>query len=204
VVDDHIDLLSITAHKIYGPKGIGALYVRRRQPAVALAPQMDGGGHELGLRSGTLNVPAIAGFGEACVIAGEEMPAETARLRGLRDRLLGRLEAALEGSAMEIRVNGSWEHRLAGNLNLAFAGVDAQALLMSLPEIALSTGSACSSASAEPSHVLRAIGLSEDAARGSVRFGLGRFNTRDDIDYAADRLAESARQLRRLSPAAMD
>jgi cysteine desulfurase len=204
VVDDHIDLLSVTAHKIYGPKGVGALYVRRRQPAVALAPQMDGGGHELGLRSGTLNVPAIAGFGEACVIAGKEMPAETARLRELRDRLLARLEAALEGSGVEIRVNGSWERRLAGNLNLAFAGVDAQALLMSLPEVALSTGAACSSASAEPSHVLRAIGLSEDAARGSVRFGLGRFNTPDDIDYAADRVAESARKLRRMSPAAMD
>ena len=196
VAEDNIDLLSVSAHKIYGPKGVGALYVRRRPSAVQLAPQMDGGGHEFGMRSGTLNVPAIVGFGEACAIAAREMTAEAARLLALRDGLLARIQTALDG----VRVNGSMEHRLAGNLNLGFAGVDAEALLMSLPEIALSTGSACSSATAGPSHVLRAIGLSKELARSSVRIGLGRFNTGEEIDYAAARLIESVGKLRAASP----
>jgi cysteine desulfurase len=194
VVEDKIDLLSLSAHKLYGPKGIGALFVRR---SVAVTPQMDGGGHESGLRSGTLNVPAIVGFGEACALAAAEMEAESSRVGKLRDRLLAHLTAGLEGVLM----NGSMEHRLPGNLNLSFAGVDAEALLMSLPEIALSTGSACSSASVEPSHVLRALGLSDAQARSSVRFGLGRFNTEEEIDYAAGRIVESVAKLRSLSPA---
>jgi len=191
---DGIDLMSLSAHKIYGPKGVGALYVRRRK--VRLAAQMDGGGHEGGLRSGTLNVPGIVGFGEACAIAAAEMAAEAERLGELRDRLLAALAADLDG----LRVNGSLEHRLAGNLNVSFSGIDAEALLMSLPEIALSTGSACSSAAVEPSHVLRAIGLPEELARASVRFGLGRFNTAEEIDYAAGRIVEAVKRLRSLAP----
>ena len=191
---DGIDLLSVSAHKMYGPKGVGALYVRRRR--VRLEAQMDGGGHEFGMRSGTLNVPAIVGFGEACAIAAREMEAEAARLGGLRDRLLATLAARLE----DLRVNGTMEHRLPGNLNICFGGVDAESLLMSLPEIALSTGSACSSAAAEPSHVLRAIGLSEEMARAAVRFGVGRFNTEEEIDYTAGRIAEAVRRLRALRP----
>ncbi len=196
VVEDYIDLMSVSAHKMYGPKGIGALYVRRRNPRVALAPQMDGGGHEFGLRSGTLNVPAIAGFGEACAICGREMAEEGARLAALRDRLRQRLEAELD----QVCVNGSLEHRLPGNLNMSFAGVDGEALLMSLPEVALSTGSACTSATVEPSHVLRSLGLDEGLARSSLRFGLGRFNTEEEIDYAARRVVESVKKLRSLSP----
>ncbi len=198
VTRDHIDLLSVSAHKMYGPKGIGALYVRRGRPRVELAPQMDGGGHEFGMRSGTLNVPAIVGFGEACLICGAEMEVEGARLAALRDRLKARLETGLEGVA----VNGSWEHRLPGNLNLSFAGVDGEALLMTLPDVALSTGSACSSATVEPSHVLRALGIGEARARSSLRFGLGRFNTEEEIDYAAGRVIESVQRLRALSPMA--
>lgn len=190
-----IDLMSVTAHKIYGPKGIGALYVRRR---TRLNPQMDGGGHEWGMRSGTLNVPGIAGFGEAAAICTAEMQAETARTRLLRDRLLRKIEAALDG----IRVNGSLEHRLAGNLNLAFAGVDADALLTALPDVALSTGSACSSASPEPSHVLRSLGLTTEQARSSVRFGLGRFNTDEEVDYVVRRVSEAVEKLRREAPSA--
>jgi cysteine desulfurase len=190
-----IDLLSLSAHKLYGPKGVGALYVRRRR--VRLSAQMDGGGHEFGMRSGTLNVPGIVGFGEACAIAAVEMENEAVRVGALRDRLHRALAASLDG----IRVNGSTEHRLPGNLNVSFCGIDAEALLMSMPEIALSTGSACSSATVEPSHVLRAIGLSEDLARAAVRFGLGRFNTEEEIDYAAGRICEVVSRLRNLTPA---
>ncbi|HKE22311.1 MAG TPA: IscS subfamily cysteine desulfurase [Bryobacteraceae bacterium] len=197
VAADKIDLLSVSGHKIYGPKGVGALYVRRQRGAVALAAQMDGGGHESGFRSGTLNVPAIVGFGEACSIAASAMNTEAARLGKLRSRLLERLFGTLVGVAL----NGTMEHRLAGNLNLRFEGIDAEALLMSMPDIALSTGSACSSASVEPSHVLRALGLSEAEARSSVRVGLGRFNTEEEIDYAAGRTAEAVQKLRSLSPA---
>jgi cysteine desulfurase len=178
---------------MYGPKGIGALYVRRR---VALQAQMDGGGHEFGLRSGTLNVPAIVAFGEACAIAAREMDEEAGRLVRLRDRLNERLQTELEG----VHVNGSMEHRLPGNLNLSFEGVDGEALLMSLPDLALSTGSACTSATVEPSFVLRAIGVGDRLAHSSLRFGLGRFTTEEEIEYAAGRIVESVRKLRALSP----
>ena len=190
-----IDLMSVTAHKIYGPKGAGALYIRRGVTAVA---QIDGGGHERGLRSGTLNVPAIVGFGEAAAICASEMEAEAARTRNMRDRLLARMETGLEG----VRVNGSMAHRLPANLNLVFAGVNADALLTALPDIAVSTGSACSSAAPEPSHVLRALGLTEAEARSSVRFGLGRTTTEDEVDYVADRVISAVQSLRRSIPAA--
>jgi cysteine desulfurase len=193
VEQDSIDLLSITAHKMYGPKGVGALYVRRRR--ARLAPQIDGGGHEGGMRSGTLNVPGIVGFGEAAAIAQREMAEEGARLAGLRNRLLAALSAEVE-----LTVNGTMEHRLPGNLNVSVPGVKADALLLTVPEIALSTGSACTSTSVEPSHVLRAIGLSTEAALSSVRFGLGRFSTQEEIDYAAGRVVESVKKLRALAP----
>jgi cysteine desulfurase len=193
---DRIDLMSVSAHKMYGPKGVGALYVRRRDPRVEPRPQLDGGGHEFGLRSGTLNVPGIVGFGEACAIAGKEMAEEAARVGALRDLLKLRVETALEGT----RVNGSMERRLPGNLSMSFAGVDAEALLASLPDVALSTGSACSSATAEPSHVLRALGSGEEVARSSVRFGLGRFTTEEEVEYAAGRVIEAVRRLRALAP----
>jgi cysteine desulfurase len=192
-----IDLMSASAHKLYGPKGIGFLFVRRSAPRFQLAAQMDGGGHENGLRSGTLNVPAIVGFGEACAVCAREMPEEAARLAAWRDRLLERLTAALDGVA----VNGSLAHRLPGNLNLSFAGVDAETLLMALPDIALSTGSACTSGTPEPSHVLRALGVSDELAHSSIRIGLGRTNTEEELDHAAHRLIESVKKLRTLSPA---
>jgi len=194
VAEAGIDLMSVTAHKMYGPKGAGALYIRR---GVAVAPQIDGGGHERGFRSGTLNVPAIVGFGEAAAICSIEMAGEAARTRTLRDRLLARIQTGLEG----VLVNGSMEHRLPGNLNLRFAEVNADALLTTLPDIALSTGSACSSASPEPSHVLRALGLNEAQARSSVRFGLGR-TTEEEVDYVADRVIDAVRVLRKAAPAA--
>jgi cysteine desulfurase len=194
VKGDGIDLMSVSAHKIYGPKGVGALYVRRRK--VQLAAQMDGGGHEGGFRSGTLNVPAIVGFGEASALCMAAMAEERERLGALRDRLLAQLQQGLEA----VTVNGSLEHRLPGNLNLSFAGVSAERLLMNLPEVALSTGSACSSAVAEPSHVLRALGIGENLARSSVRFGLGRFNTAEEIDFVARRVIESVQRLRAFTP----
>jgi cysteine desulfurase len=193
---DGIDLLSVSAHKMYGPKGVGALYVRRKNPRVQLTAQIDGGGHEFGMRSGTLNVPAIVGFGEACAIAGQEMAEESRRVLGLRERLRAHIQSAIP----DAQVNGSLDHRLPGNLNVTFPGVDASALLMSLPDVALSTGSACSSATPEPSHVLRAIGLTDRAARSSLRFGLGRFNTADEVDYVASRVIESVQKLRELAP----
>jgi cysteine desulfurase len=193
---DQIDLMSASAHKMYGPKGIGALYVRRRAPRVALAAQMDGGGHESGFRSGTLNVPAIVGFGEACAIARREMAEEAARTGALRDRLLAQLEAALDGVA----VNGSRARRLPGNLNASFPGVEGDTLLLSLPDIALSTGSACSSASAHTSHVLKALGVGPWRERSAVRFGIGRFTTAEEIDYVAGRVVEAVRRLRSLAP----
>jgi cysteine desulfurase len=193
VTEVNVDLMSVSAHKMYGPKGIGALYVRRRIP---LQAQMDGGGHEFGLRSGTLNVPAIVAFGEACAIAAREMEGEAARIGVLRDRLKDRLLSELEG----VHVHGSLERRLPGNLNLSFEGVDGEALLMSLPDVALSTGSACTSATVEPSFVLRAIGVSESLAHSSLRFGLGRFTTEEEIDYAAGRVVEAVEKLRALSP----
>ena len=191
-----VDLASVTAHKIFGPKGVGALYVRRRERRVELAAQMDGGGHEAGMRSGTLNVPGIVGFGAACAIAREEMAEEARRVTRLRDRLLARLTAALEGVA----VNGSLESRLPGNLNVRFAGIESSALVTALPDVAVSTGSACSSAIPEPSHVLLAIGLSPTEARSSIRFGLGRFHSEEDIDFAAGRVIEEVTRLRASRP----
>jgi cysteine desulfurase len=197
---DSIDLMSMSAHKLYGPKGVGALYVRKRNPRVQLAAQMDGGGHEAGMRSGTLNVPAIVGFGEACGLCSREMESEAARERLLRDRLLARLQVALDG----VEVNGSMEHRLPGNLNVSFAGVDAESLLIALPDVALSTGSACTSATVEPSHVLRALGLSSDHAHSSVRFGLGRFNREEEVEDAAAKIIAAVHKLRSLMPAGLD
>jgi cysteine desulfurase len=188
-----IDLISVTAHKMYGPKGCGALIVGH---GVRLVPQMDGGGHERGLRSGTLNVPAIVGLGEACAICTREMEAESSRVGALRDRLRKQIIAEVE----DAQVNGSIEHRLVGNLNLCFPGVNASALLTELPDVAISSGSACSSATPEPSHVLRALGLNEQTARSSVRFGLGRFNTEEEVDYVAGRVIQAVRKLRALSP----
>jgi cysteine desulfurase len=189
----HIDLMSMSAHKICGPKGVGALYVRRRR--VRLSAQMDGGGHEYGMRSGTLNVPAIVGFGEAAAICAREMAEEAERVAALRDRLLAAFAAELD-----VVVNGSMDRRLPGNLNVSFRGVDADALLMSMPEIALSTGSACTSATVEPSHVLRALGLSPEMAHSAVRFGIGRFTTGEEIDYVARRVVGAAKRLRSLAP----
>ncbi|HEX7021198.1 MAG TPA: IscS subfamily cysteine desulfurase [Gemmatimonadaceae bacterium] len=186
-----IDLASMSAHKMYGPKGVGALVVRRRKPPVEIAPLVHGGRHEQGLRSGTLNVPGIVGFGKAAEICASELDAEATRLSGLRDRLLRRLQE-LDG----VVVNGSMERRLPHNLNVAFERVEAEGLLMSLGDIAVSTGSACASASAAPSHVLTAIGLPADVARASLRFGLGRFTTVEEVDMAADRVIKAVRHLR--------
>ena len=187
---------SISGLKIYGPKGIGALYVRRHNPRVELAEQMHGGGHERGMRSGTLNVPGIVGLGAACAIAAAEMESESARLTRMRDRLQAKLLAALD----HVRVNGSQQHRLPGNLNMTFEHVDGETLMMGVKEVALSSGSACTSAKIEPSHVLRALGLGEEAAHSSIRFGLGRFNTDEEVDYVAERLIDVVRKLRELSP----
>jgi cysteine desulfurase len=196
VNQDSIDLMSLTAHKIYGPKGVGALYVRRKGPRVQLTAQMDGGGHERGMRSGTLNVPGIVGFGEACAICQREMPVESARLKGLRDRLRARLEAELD----EIYLNGSWEHRLPNNLNMSFAYVEGESLLMGMNDVAVSSGSACTSATLEPSYVLKALGVGDDLAHTSIRFGLGRFNTAEEVDYVAGRVVGVVQKLRELSP----
>lgn len=193
----NIDMLSISGHKLYGPKGVGALYVRRRAPRVEVSEQMHGGGHERGMRSGTLNVPGIVGLGAACELAAAEMEAEAVRLAALRDRLQAKLLASVD----RVRVNGSQEHRLPGNLNMTFEHVDSESLMMGVKDVALSSGSACTSAAIEASHVLRAIGLSDDAAHSSLRFGIGRFNTEDEIDYAAERIAEVVPKLRELSPA---
>jgi cysteine desulfurase len=190
-----IDLLSISAHKMYGPKGVGALYVRQRNPRVQLTAQMDGGGHERGLRAGTLNVPGIVGLGEACAICAREMGDESQRLRRLRDRLRAKLEAGLD----EVWVNGSLEHRLPHNLNMSFAGVEAEALMMGMPEVAVSSGSACTSNTMEPSYVLKAMGLDGEAAHSSIRFGLGRFNTEEEVDYVAARAIAVVQKLRELS-----
>jgi cysteine desulfurase len=195
-----IDLLSISGHKLYGPKGIGALYVRRNGPRVKLTEQMHGGGHERGMRSGTLNVPGIVGLGAACEIAGAEMEAESARLASLRDRLQSKLLAGLD----RVRVNGAEMHRLPGNLNMTFEGVDSETLMMGMKDVALSSGSACTSAKIEPSHVLRALGLDEEAAHSSIRFGLGRFNTEEEVDYVAERLIDVVKKLREISPAFAD
>jgi cysteine desulfurase len=192
----NIDVLSLTAHKLYGPKGAGALYVRRRNPRVQISAQMDGGGHERGMRSGTLNVPGIVGLGAACELAREEMASEAARLARLRDKLKDRLESSLD----YVHVNGSMEHRLPGNLNMSFVYVEGESLLMGINEIAVSSGSACTSATLEPSYVLKALGLGDDVAHSSIRFGLGRFNTEAEVNYVADKLIDIVQKLRELSP----
>jgi cysteine desulfurase len=191
-----VDLLSLTAHKCYGPKGVGALYVRKQRPKVPIECQIDGGGHENGIRSGTLNVPGIVGLGACAAIARESLPDEAARLAGLRDRLLHGLQRDLDG----VRVNGSLERRLPHNLHLSFDGIEGEALLMALGDLAVSTGSACSSGSQAPSHVLQAIGAVGDRAGASIRFGLGRWTTDADIDFALNRVTTVVRGLRERHP----
>jgi cysteine desulfurase len=189
------DLVSISAHKMYGPKGVGALYVRRK-PRVRLVAQMDGGGHERGFRSGTLNVAGIAGFGKAAELALAERDAEAARVLALRERLRAGLAAGLD----LVTVNGSLEHRVPGNLNVSFAYVEGEALMMAIKDVAVSSGSACTSASLEPSYVLRAMGVSEDLAHSSIRFGLGRFTTEEEIDFVVRLVVEKVKKLRDMSP----
>ena len=191
VARQNIDLLSISGHKLYGPKGVGALYVRK-STALQVAPQIHGGGHEHGFRSGTLNSPGIVGLGKACQLAQQELPAESCRIAGLRNRLCDRITSELDG----VSVNGSIEHRLPGNLNVSFAGVHGEDLLMALDDIAVSSGAACTSDHIEPSYVLKALGLSDDLAQASIRFGLGRFTTEAELGYAAARVIETVRQLR--------
>jgi cysteine desulfurase len=191
-----IDLLSLSAHKMYGPKGVGALYVRSSKPRVRLAAIIDGGGHERGMRSGTLNVPGIVGLGTCCALALKEMSAEGERLTGLRERLKDGILSQID----EAYINGHPLQRLPGNLNMSFAYVEGESLLMALKEIAVSTGSACTSASLEPSYVLKAIGLEDELAHSSIRFGLGRFNTEAEIDYTVQRVLEEVRRLRANSP----
>jgi cysteine desulfurase len=193
---DNIDLMSITAHKIYGPKGVGALYVRRKNPRVQISAIIDGGGHERGMRSGTLNVPGIVGLGKACELAREEMAKEGTHLASLRDRLRDRIMGRLD----ETYINGSMEHRLPGNLNISFAYVEGESLLMGINDVAVSSGSACTSATLEPSYVLKALGTGDDLAHSSIRFGIGRFNNEAEVDYVADRVCETVERLRELSP----
>ena len=192
----NVDIASISAHKMYGPKGVGAIYVRRRNPRVLLSPIMDGGGHERGMRSGTLNVPGIVGFGKAAELAMNELEEESARLFRLRERLRTGLEANLD----ELYINGDMEHRVPGNLNISFAYVEGESLLMGIDDIAVSSGSACTSASLEPSYVLKALGVGEDLAHTSIRFGLGRFNTEEEVDYVVDKVTHTVLRLRELSP----
>ena len=191
VAKQNIDLLSISGHKLYGPKGVGALYVRK-DPVLQVAPQIHGGGHEHGFRSGTLNVPGIVGLGKACEIAARELPEESCRIAGLRNRLRDRITSHLDGVCM----NGSMDSRVPGNLNLSFAGIQGEDLLTALDDIAVSSGAACTSDHIEPSYVLKALGLSDELAQASIRFGLGRFTTEAEVDYAAGRVAEAVRQLR--------
>src|SRR5689334_10766980 len=192
----NIDLASLTAHKLYGPKGCGALYVRRKNSRVQLNAIIDGGGHERGMRSGTLNVPGIVGFGKACEISRLEMPQESARIAGLRDRLKNKLTSALD----QTFINGNMEHRLPGNLNISFLYVEGESLLMGINDVAVSSGSACTSATLEPSYVLKALGAGDDLAHSSIRFGLGRFNTEEEVDYVAEKVTDVVKKLRELSP----
>ncbi len=191
-----VDLASISAHKMYGPKGVGALYVRRRNPRVLLAEQISGGGHERGMRSGTLNVPGIVGLGKAAELCKAEMAADTERLRQLRDYLNERLHKNLD----ELYINGSMEHRLPHNLNISFAYVEGESLLMGINDVAVSSGSACTSASLEPSYVLKALGAGDDLAHSSIRFGLGRWTTKEEVDYVIDKLTNVVQRLREMSP----
>jgi cysteine desulfurase len=191
----NVDLASLTAHKIYGPKGVGALYIRRK-PRVRIAPSIDGGGHERGMRSGTLNVAAIVGFGKAAELARLEMASESRRLLALRERLRNKLTSELD----MVTVNGTLEHRLPGNLNVSFACVEGEALMMAIKDVAVSSGSACTSASLEPSYVLRALGVEEDMAHSSIRFGIGRFNTEEEVDFVARLVIDKVKKLREMSP----
>lgn len=196
VEKDGIDLLAMSGHKIYGPKGVGALYVRSKGPRVRLTPIIDGGGHERGMRSGTLNVTGIVGFGAACEISGKEMAEEAARLSELRNRLQAGIFERLD----EVYVNGHPTQRLPGNLNVSFAYVEGESLLMGISDIAVSSGSACTSATLEPSYVIRALGINEELAHSSIRFGLGRFNTPDEVDYVSERVSKEVKRLREMSP----
>ncbi|HTH52655.1 MAG TPA: IscS subfamily cysteine desulfurase [Edaphobacter sp.] len=196
VQKDNIDVLSLSAHKIYGPKGVGALYVRRRNPRVQISEQINGGGHERGMRSGTLNVPGIVGLGAACEIAMNEMEAEAKRETELRDYLKSKFENALDF----VHVNGNMDHHLPGNLNMSFVYVEGESLLMGINDVAVSSGSACTSATLEPSYVLKALGLGDDVAHSSIRFGLGRFNNKAEVDYVADKIIDVVKKLRELSP----
>ncbi len=191
-----VDLMSFSAHKIYGPKGVGALYVRKKAPRVRIVPQIDGGGHERGMRSGTLPVPSIVGFGKAAELCEQEMAVESKRMATMRDRLQTRIMEKLD----ECYLNGHPTERLPNNLNISFAYVEGEALLMGVKEIALSSGSACTSATLEPSYVLRALGVGSDLAHSSIRFGLGRFNTDEEVDYTAKRMIEAVTRLREMSP----
>lgn len=191
----HVDLLSFSAHKLYGPKGVGALFVRKSKPAVKLTPLLDGGGQEQGYRSGTHNVPGIVGFGKACEVTSRFMPAEGERLKGLRERLKDGIAGRIDG----VYVNGHPERRLPGNLNLSFAGVEGEALLLSMKDVAVSSGSACASGSMKASYTLVALGVSEELARASIRFGLGRWSTEEEVDYTVEKLAERVERLRAMS-----
>jgi cysteine desulfurase len=193
---DHVDLLCVSAHKLYGPKGVGALYVRRKGPRVRLVAQMDGGGHERGMRSGTLNVPGIAGLGRACELCQQEMPEESKRTAALRDSLEQKILAGLD----HVHLNGNREHRLPNCLNLSFSFVEGESLLMGINRLSVSSGSACTSASLEPSHVLRAMAVGDDLAHSSIRFGLGRFTTQEEIEFAAEQVIANVKRLRELSP----
>ena len=196
VIQDNIDIAAISGHKIYGPKGVGALYVRRKNPRVQLVAQIDGGGHERGMRSGTLNVTGIVGLGKACELAGQDMAEEATRLATMRERL----RQAIMGQLDEVYINGSMEHRLPGNLNLSFAYVEGESLLMGINDVAVSSGSACTSATLEPSYVLKALGTGDDLAHSSIRYGIGRFHTDAEVDYVAQRVIETVQRLRELSP----
>ena len=196
VEEMNVDIASFTAHKIYGPKGVGALYVRRTRPRVRLTAEMDGGGHEFGMRSGTLNVAGIVGFGKACEILHNEWVEEVKTVAALRDRLMHKIMSSLD----EVYVNGSMEHRLPNNLNISFNFVEGEAMMMAIKDVAVSSGSACTSASLEPSYVLHAMGVSDDAAHSSIRFGLGRFTTEEEVDYVAELVIKKVNKLRDMSP----
>ncbi len=196
VNDDMVDLASISAHKMYGPKGVGALYVRRKNPRVQLVAQIDGGGHENGMRSGTLNVTGIVGLSKACAIARAEMPEESVRLAALRDRLKDGIMSQVD----ECYINGSLEHRLPGNINISFAHIKGETLLMAINDVALSSGSACTSATPEPSYVMKALGVGPELGNCSIRFGIGRFNTQAEVDHVIKRIVDTVQQLRESSP----
>jgi len=191
-----VDILCLSAHKIYGPKGVGCMYVRRRNPRVRLVAQIDGGGHERGMRSGTLNVPGIVGLGKACAHCQSELEGEMKRATELRDRLEARITSELD----YVELNGNREHRLPGNLNLSFSYVEGESMLMGIKEIAVSSGSACTSASLEPSHVLRSMDVGDDLAHSSIRFGIGRFTTAEEVDYVAAEIIKTVKRLREMSP----